>query len=96
MGLELVFILKGFFVDLSFSSTNFLDWFSLLSRNDTILLLGEVLYTDFLLIFIVSALILLLAMLGTISLTLHHGSGVRSQVAYEQLGREIIDTIKVR
>ncbi len=49
--------------------------------------LGRVLYTDYLLFFEASGLILLIAMIGAIVLTLHHKEGVKRQSVAAQVAR---------
>ncbi|MBV6632622.1 MAG: NADH-quinone oxidoreductase subunit J [Alphaproteobacteria bacterium] len=58
--------------------------------------LGEVLYTDYLMIFQVSGLILLVAMIGAIVLTLRSRPGVRKQKVDEQVARRPDDVVMVR
>lgn len=49
---------------------------------------GQVLYTDYVLYFQLSGLVLLLAMVGAISLTLRHREGVKKQDPFEQIFRD--------
>ncbi|MCL4131367.1 UNVERIFIED_CONTAM: hypothetical protein GTU68_060096 [Idotea baltica] len=97
VGLTLILEFNFFMKDSFFNTRSNLylnfEWYSNLFGSELIALLGEIIYTDHLLVFIVSALILLLGMVGTISLTLHHGHGVRSQIAYEQIGKATTDSI---
>jgi len=65
------------------------DWIFYKEYSDIIILLSEVLYTMYYHIFIIAGLILLLAMIGTINLTLYHASNVKRQLLYKQLGRNI-------
>lgn len=57
--------------------------------------IGEILYTDFFVIFQISGLILLLAMVGCISLTLRKREGVKKQDPQEQVGRSAQDSLKL-
>jgi NADH-quinone oxidoreductase subunit J len=57
--------------------------------------LGRILYTDYVLIFQVSGLILLVAMVGAIVLTLRVRDGVRKQNISEQLSRKREDCVEV-
>ena len=51
-------------------------------------LLGNILYTDFFLLFQLSGIILLIAMVGAILLTLRKREGVKKQNIYKQIFRE--------
>lgn len=57
--------------------------------------LGQVLYTDYILAFQISGLILLVAMIGAIVLTLRSRPNVRKQVIAKQLARKRADAIEV-
>lgn len=50
--------------------------------------LGQILYTDYAYIFLVSGLVLLVAMIGAIVLTLHHSDSVKRQNITKQLMRK--------
>ena len=55
--------------------------------------LGSVLYTDYILYFQLSGVILLVAMIGSIVLTLRDRTGVRRQVIGRQLERDSSSTV---
>ena len=55
--------------------------------------LGLVLYTDYVYVFQVAGLILLVAMIGAIVLTLRHRAGVRRQKAWTQISRDRAETM---
>ena len=55
--------------------------------------LGLVMYTDYILYFQLSGVILLVAMIGSIVLTLRDRTGVRRQVIGEQLERDSSSTV---
>ncbi len=57
--------------------------------------IGNILYTDYILLFQLSGLILLVAMIGAIILTHRKRSGVRKQSISKQLGRKVKDTIDI-
>ena len=57
--------------------------------------LGSVLYTDYILYFQLSGVILLVAMIGSIVLTLRDRTGVRRQVIGEQLERDSSSTVLI-
>ena len=58
-------------------------------------LLGQVLYTDYILIFQLSGMILLVAMIGAIVLTFRTRDGVKKQNYFSQISREKSDAIKM-
>ena len=57
--------------------------------------LGQVLYTDFIHIFQISGMILLVAMIGAIVLTFRQREGVKKQSYLKQISRERSDAIEV-
>mgnify|MGYP001179042655 FL=1 len=58
-------------------------------------LIGSVLYTDYIYLFQLSGLILLVAMVGAITLTLRERIGVKKQIVNAQTDRKISDVIEV-
>ena len=58
-------------------------------------LIGSVLYTDYIFLFQVSGLILLVAMIGAITLTLRERPGVKKQIVNTQTDRKVSDVIEV-
>ncbi len=64
------------------------------TRSNTAMI-GDVLYTDYLLNFQVAGLILLVAMIGAIALTMRHREGVKRQVISEQNSRRRDETIAI-
>lgn len=69
------------------------EWIFLLDRFSGIKLISELIYTHYFYSFIISGMVLLVAMIGTISLTLYHSLNVRRQAVYRQVGRSEIDSI---
>ena len=57
--------------------------------------LGQVIYTDYIYLFQLAGLILLVAMVGAIALTLRRRSGVRRQIISEQNSRTRQETIRL-
>ena len=57
--------------------------------------LGQVIYTDYIYLFQLAGLILLVAMVGAIALTLRRRSGVRRQVIAEQNSRTRQETVRL-
>ena len=58
--------------------------------------LGQVLYTDYIHIFQISGMILLVAMIGAIVLTFRQRSGVKKQSYFKQISREKADGIEMK
>ena len=58
-------------------------------------LLGQVLYTDYIHIFQISGMILLVAMIGAIVLTFRQREGVKKQSYIKQISRERADGVEV-
>jgi NADH-quinone oxidoreductase subunit J len=58
--------------------------------------LGDILYTDYIFIFQIAGLILLVAMIGAIVLTLRHKPGVKRQNISEQVGRTPENAIEIK
>ena len=58
-------------------------------------LLGNVIYTDYIHLFQLSGMILLVAMIGAIVLTFRQGTGVRRQSYFKQISREKKDGVEL-
>ena len=69
------------------------DWMTTLHTLSSVQAVGTVLYTEYILFFLLASLILLVAMIGAIMLTLHKGSSVKRQIVSEQNAREPTKTI---
>lgn len=65
------------------------------NKNTNAHQIGNVLYTDYVLYFQTSGLILFVAMIGAIVLTLRQREGVRKQDISQQLNRNVKDTLEV-
>ena len=65
-------------------TTGYINWAHELNREQNIVLLGLILYTHFFHFFLITSLILLVAMIGSIILTLNHTKYVLRQQIYEQ------------
>jgi len=76
-----------------YMTTGWGDWRSLKYGGESILLFGEVLYTYYLPQFVLSGMILLLSMVGSICLTLNHSYVVKRQAVYKQVGRNTDDAV---
>lgn len=94
----IIFVNEIYFINLKFNIINDIqnDWINYFQYSDTIILIGEVLYTNYIHLFILSGLILLIAMIGTINITLYHASNVKRQNISTQLGRDILQTISLK
>ena len=57
--------------------------------------LGQVLYTDYILVFQISGMVLLVAMIGAIVLTFRQREGVKTQSYIKQISRERSESIEV-
>ncbi|MGE0595180.1 MAG: NADH-quinone oxidoreductase subunit J [Hyphomonadaceae bacterium] len=58
--------------------------------------IGQVLYTEYLLIFQLAGLVLFVAMIGAIVLTLRHRPGVRKQDIHKQVGRRRSEGVELK
>ena len=58
--------------------------------------IGQVLYTEYLLVFQLAGLVLFVAMIGAIVLTLRHRPGVRKQDIHAQVGRRRADAVELK
>ena len=72
------------------------DWINYLENSENILVFSEVLYTTYIYVFLIAGLILLLAMVGTINITLYHAKNVKRQLLYKQLGRTVFSSISLK
>jgi NADH-quinone oxidoreductase subunit J len=63
-------------------------WFLFLDKIINMEVLGRVLYTNFFFFFLLAGIILLVAMIGSIVLTLQHNKKVKNQFLFRQLSRD--------
>ena len=91
-----------FYLDLVSVNTNHLylfennfvnEWSTSLVPVSNIVALGQLLYTYYSYLFILSGIILLVSMLGAISLTLHRRNDVKKQFIYKQIERDFSSSI---
>lgn len=89
--LEILIFIKKNFVTLlennSFWDFSFFNWFSNLDLTTNIELLSQIMYTYYFLFFLMGGLILLLAMIGSILLTMDFYYKVKRQQLFEQVTR---------
>ena len=82
--LEIFLIIEGDFVSLLQVHHNlnpdYVNWFSNKDSVSNIQTLGDVLYTDYVLFFLLAGVILLIAMVGAIVLTMSTRTSLRRQV----------------
>ena len=87
LGIVLLIELAMLFLTKNFYETNLVDFFDkpVFSDIENTKQLGNVLYTEYFYLFQLSGLILLLAMIGSILLTLRDRTGVKKQIISEQI-----------
>ena len=90
--LELVVIVGGWKYRNTFSETKFLSFDSDFTNTH---LIGNVMYTEYIHLFQISGIILLLAMVGAIVLTYRKKGGIKKQSYLKQITREREDSIEV-
>ena len=90
--LELVVIVGGWKYRNTFSETKFLSFDEEFTNTHMI---GNVMYTDYIHLFQISGIILLLAMVGAIVLTYRKREGVKKQNYFDQVTREREDSVKL-
>ena len=90
--LELIVVVGGWKYRDTFSETKFLNFEKGFTNTHAI---GNVMYTEYIHLFQISGLILLLSMIGAIVLTYRKREGVKRQNYFTQVGREREDSIKL-
>ena len=90
--LELIVVVGGWQYRDTFSETKFLNFEKDFTNTHAI---GNVMYTEYIHLFQISGLILLLSMIGAIVLTYRKREGVKRQSYFTQVGRERGDSIKL-
>jgi len=94
---QILVILSGseslFDVNISFNFYNYNDWISFFYSMPIINMLGSVLYIYFVIPFLLSGFILLVAIIGAISLTVGVLSEVKRQKIYAQLQHKVYEEI---
>ena len=90
--LELVVIVGGWKYRDTFSETKFLSFDKDFTNTH---LIGNVMYTDYIHLFQISGIILLLAMIGAIVLTYRKREGVKKQSYLQQITRERENSIEI-
>ena len=90
--LELIVVVGGWKYRDTFSETKFLNFEKDFTNTHAI---GNVMYTEYIYLFQISGLILLLSMIGAIVLTYRKRECVKRQSYFTQFGREREDSIKL-
>ena len=89
---ELLFVIGGWKYKPSIKSALSLEINNNISNTH---LLGEIIYTDYILVFQLSGMILLVAMIGAIVLTYRKRDGVKKQSYFKQISREKEDGVEL-
>lgn len=71
----------------------FNSWGNSVCSLNNVFILGQLLYTYFSYLFIMSGIILLVSMIGAISLTLHRRNDIKRQYIYKQISRDFKSAI---
>ena len=90
--LELIVIVGGWKYRDTFSETKFLSFDKEFTNTHAI---GNVMYTEYIHLFQISGIILLLAMIGAIVLTFRKREGVKTQSYFKQVSREREDSVEL-
>ena len=90
--LELIVVVGGWKYRNTFSETKFLNFQSDFTNTHSI---GNVMYTEYIHLFQISGIILLLSMIGAIVLTYRKREGVKRQSYFIQVSREREDSVKL-
>ena len=90
--LELIVVVGGWKYRDTFSETKFLNFKSDFTNTHAI---GNVMYTEYIHLFQISGIILLLSMIGAIVLTYRKREGVKRQSYFTQVSREREDSVKL-
>ena len=89
---ELIIVVGGWKYKPELSNTNATQISNQISNTHS---LGQVLYTDYIHIFQISGMILLIAMIGAIVLTFRQREGVKTQSYFKQISRERSEGVEV-
>ena len=90
--LELIVIVGGWKYKDTFSETKFLSFDKDFTNTHMI---GNVMYTEYIHLFQISGIILLLSMVGAIVLTYRKREGIKKQSYFKQVGREREDSVEL-
>ena len=90
--LELIVVVGGWSYRDTFTETKFLNFDQKITNTHSI---GNVMYTDYIHLFQISGIILLLSMIGAIVLTYRQRVGIKKQSYLKQISRERSDGVEV-
>lgn len=96
---QLFLIIENHFIPLntnSYSSNLNIDWIDLMNQNNNLKSIGQILYTNYSYFFIISGMILLVAMVGAIVLTMYKRANVKRQDIFVQLTRDFEKVIYLK
>jgi NADH:ubiquinone oxidoreductase subunit 6 (subunit J) len=95
--LEIFLIIEGDFISLldnnNIISPEYVNWFTNKDSVSNIQTLGDILYTDYVLFFLLAGVILLIAMVGAIVLTMSTRTSLRRQFIYQQVSRDFDNAV---
>ena len=95
--LEIFLIIEGDFISLldnnNVISPEYINWFNNKDSVSNIQTLGDILYTDYVLFFLLAGVILLIAMVGAIVLTMSTRTSLRRQFIYQQVSRDFDNAV---
>lgn len=74
----------------------YINFYTVLDTLNNISGIAQILYTKFIYLFLISGLILLVAMLGAILLTLNHAFNSKRQDLFYQINRQVFDSIHIK
>ena len=89
---ELIIVIGGWKYKPDLFNSNNLDTYTGISNTHS---LGQILYTDYIHVFQISGMILLIAMIGAIVLTFRQRDGVKKQSYIKQISRERSDGVEL-
>ena len=90
--LELIVVVGGWSYRDTFTETKFLNFDQKITNTHSI---GNVMYTDYIHLFQISGIILLLSMIGAIVLTYRQRVGIKKQSYLKQISREREESVKL-
>lgn len=91
----LIYYLNNIFT-LSITEYQYRNWIDVLDNYSNIQLIGQILYTDYFIVFVSFGLVLLIAMIGAIVITSGRTVKGKKQLIYQQLTQDYKKNIKFR
>nr|QJH88491.1 Nad6 [Pterocladiophila hemisphaerica] len=87
-------IYQNIYIELDLFNENYLIWLIQYYYLNNIEILGLILYTNYIFLFLVSSLILLIAMIGSIVMTIYQKKNIFKQEILFQTNKQLVDSIK--